>query len=809
VIASAAHDLTTATRTLAKAPGFSLVAVLTLTVAIGSITAIFSVVDAVLLRPLGYSDPDEVVTLSLDASTTGVAELPFSVRGYWHFVEANRSFDAMGGFFETRMALTGHGEPARLLVTYMTNSAFEVLGVPPRQGRLPSVEEDLPDGSMVVLISHRLWVSRFGADPGIIGQTLQLDDQTREVIGVMPSGFGFPSPEVDVWMPLRLNPESQSFGAHNTRVIARLRDDATVESATADAESLIARFDEAGYPPEWMSGVFTGRAVMRTLREEIVGDTRRGLLIVLGTMGFVLLIACSNVANLLLVRAETRARETAVRTALGAGRGRIIRYVVAESLLLACAGGFGGLLVAYVGTRALVAMGPASIPRLEEIGLNANAFLFAAGISLISGLIFGVLPALRSASANVRTALSDGGRGATSGWGRLRARNLLVITQMALAIVLLVGSGLMVRSFHELRSVDAGFDRTGVVTFGITLSRARYPDADATTRFFDDLMASVRALPQVENAGATSILPLNGGGTEWVTPIEDFPVPPDGLPPLLTIRWASPGYFETMRIPVLSGRTMEPEDHQDRLGQIFVSSSLEQQFWPNSSALGQRIRAGGTWGDVAGVVGDVHAWGLDAAPTPTVYVPMRDTLDRPVRAMSVAVRTGGAPRDLIPLLRREVGSLDESLPLADVRTMETLVSDSINRTSFTMLLLALAAGVALFLGSVGIYGVLSYVVSQRTAELGVRMALGADAAEVGSLVLKKGMTLAAIGVGVGIVGAAGMSRVLGSLLFGISPLDPLTFLAGPVVFMMIAVTACVVPARRAARLDPVDALRGG
>jgi len=809
VIESAFHDLRVATRSLVRAPGFSAVAVLTLAVAIGSITAIFSVVEAVLLRPLAYPDAEEIVTVSLDASTAGTAELPFSVRGYWFFIEANRSFDAMGGYAETRMSLTERGEPARLLVAVMTNSAFEVLGTRPLRGRLPTLQEDLPGGPLVVLLSHRLWLGRFGGDPDIVGQTIQLDDRTREVIGVMPPEFAFPGPTVDIWLPLRLNPESRSFGAHNTRVIARLRDDATVASAIPDAEGLIQRFGEAGYGPEWLTGVFTGRAVIRTLSEEIVGDTRRPLLIVFGTMVFVLLIACSNVANLFLVRAEARVRETALRVALGAGRGRIASSVFLESLMLAAAGGLGGVLLAYIGTRSLVAIGPASIPRLDEVGISATILLFTLCVSFWAGLVFGVLPALRSGSATPASALSTGGRGATAARERLRTRDVLVVSQMALALILLVGSGLMVRSFQELRSVDAGFDRSGVVTFGITLSSMRYPDADATTRFFDELLEGVRALPQVMDAGATSILPLNGGGTEWVTPIEDVPTPPDGLPPLLTIRWATPGYFETMRIPVLSGRTMEPGDHLDRRGQIFVSASLEEQFWSTASALGKRIRAGGTWGDVAGVVGDVHAWGLDSDPTPTVYVPVRDTTDRPIRAMSVAVRTSGDPLDLIPQLRAEVGELDPSIPLADVRSMESLVGDSMSRTSFTMVLLVLAAVVALFLGSVGIYGVISYVVGQRTSELGVRMALGAEASDVRLLILRKGVMLAATGVVLGVVGAIGMSRMLSALLFGVSPLDPITFMIGPVVFFVVAIAACVIPAQRAARLDPLDALRSG
>lgn len=803
------HDMKIALRVLAKAPGFSFVVILTLAVAIGANTAIFSVVEAVLLRPLAYPEAEDIVTLNLDASAAGVAELPFSVRGYWFFGESNRSFESLGGYFETRLALTGEAEPIELQVGAVTNSFFEVLGTPTLRGRFPSTEEDLPGGPPVVLISHGLWVSRFGSDPGVIGQTVQLDDQTREVIGIMPPGFSFPSSEVDLWIPLRLNPASENFGAHNTRVIARLRSDATVESATADAERLIARFAEVGYGPEWLGSVFTGRAIVRTLKEEIVGSAQRPLWIILGTVGFVLLIACSNVANLLLVRAEGRIRDTAVRTAMGATRAQLIRYVLTESVLLSMIGGLGGLLLAYAGIRVLVAIGPASIPRLDGVGISMNVFLFTAGISLTTGLLFGVLPAMQSGTAKVRDALADGGRGSTVGRGRHRARSLLVVTQVALALVLVVGSGLMVRSFGALAEVGPGFDPSGVVTFDLKLPRARYPDADASTSFFDELLGRLRALPGVENAGATSVLPLVTGGPEWGTPVEEFPAPPDGFPPVFAIRWAGPGYFETMRIPIVSGRTIEPADHQELLGKIFISAALKEQFWPTTSALGKQIRAGGAWGEVAGVVGDIHAKGLDVPPMQTIYIPVRDTLDRPLRAMSIAVRGAGDPLDLVPLLRREVAAIDDALPLSRIRTMDSLVGDSMSRTSFTMTLLVLAALVALFLGSVGIYGVISYVVSQRTSELGVRMALGADSPSIRSLVLKRGMILAVTGVAVGLAGSALMSRMLTSLLFGVSPFDPLTFIAGTTVFLAVASLACIIPAQRAARIDPADALRRG
>jgi predicted permease len=476
-------------------------------------------------------------------------------------------------------------------------------------------------------------------------------------------------------------------------------------------------------------------------------------------------------------------------------------------MLLALMGGLGGLALAYGGIRILVSIGPASIPRLDGVGISASVFWFTAGVSLLAGLLFGVLPTMQTASGKVRAALTDGGRGSTIGRDRMRIRELLVVTQVALALVLLIGSGLMVRSFQELRAVDPGFEAGGLITFALRLPNARYSDADATTQFFDELLERVRALPGVEAAGATTGLPLSGGGPVLATEVEEFPTDPDGFPPVFAIRWVTPGYFETMGIPIVSGRTVEPTDHLEQLGTLFISASLKEQFWPNTSTMGKRIRAAGAWGEVAGVVGDINAEGLDAPPRQTIYLPVRDSRNLPQRAMSLAVRVGGNPSDLVPLLRREVGALDPTLPLSNIETMDDVVGDSMSRTSFTMSLLVLAAFVALFLGSVGIYGVISYVVSQRTPELGVRMALGADGPSVRSLVLKKGMVLAVIGVVLGLVGAAFMSRMLSALLFGISQFDAYTFVAGPIVFLAIAALACIIPAQRAAGIDPADALR--
>jgi len=810
-MSSLLHDLRIAVRALAKAPTFALVTIATLAVAIGANSAIFSVVDGVLLRPLPYPDADRIVRVSAGVlpQAGGGPVAPFSDRGYWHFKDNNRSFEAFGAYEagNVQWPLTNDGPPLQVDVALMTLSAFEVLGVQPQRGRLPTPEEDVPDAPQVVLISDGLWVDRYGADPGIIGRTIELNGVTREVIGVMPPDYDFPTTQTDVWAPDRLNPASENFGGHHLTGIARLAPDATLESAEQDAESLIARFDEVGYGPQWFVGIFSGEAVVRTLKEEIIGDSREPLLILLGTVAFVLLIACSNVANLLLVRAESRTRERAVRIALGSGRGRLIQYVMTESMLLSLVGGAVGILLAWIGTRALVSAGPASIPRLEEIGLNTNVLLFTTAVSVAAGLLFGLLPALRAGSKRTLAALRDGGRGSTIGRDRHRARSVLVVGQVALALMLLVGSGLMVRSFQQLRSVDPGFGAEGVMTFRLSPPPSKYPGGDATAQFYDQLIERLEAIPGATSAGGITNLPLTGGGAILTTQIDDFPTPEGEFPPTFLIRRATPGYFETMGMPVVEGRTFTSDDHNARLGSLIISESIKRQYWPNESALGKRLTTQGAPARVVGVVGDVHDTGLEIPAEQFIYKPMLDSVGGGVRPMMMTVRTDGDPEALVSEIRAAVEGLDPELPITELQSMEDILGDSLSRTSFTMSLLLLAAVVALFLGSVGIYGVLSYVASQRTAEMGVRLALGADAATVRKIILSQGMMLAMIGVVAGLAGAFALGGVMSSLVYGVSPADPITLVGVSVVFLVVAAGASLVPAARAARTPPAVALR--
>ena len=810
-MSSFGQDLRIAARTLAKTRAFTFVTVATLAVAIGANTAIFSVVDGVLLRPLPYPDSDRIVRVAAltlpQAGGDGAA--PYSDRGYWHFANNNRSFEAFGAHEggNAQWPLTSDGEPLQVNVALMTRSAFDVLGVQPIRGRLPAPEEDVPDAPLVVLIGSELWADRYGSDPGIIGRSIELNGASREVIGVMPPGYDFPTPQTEVWAPDRLNPASENFGGHHLDAIARLRPGVTVEEATADAKSLIARFAEVGYGPQWFEGIFSGEARVRTLKDEIVGDARQPLLILLGTVGFVLLIACSNVANLLLVRAESRTRERAVRVALGSGRARLMGYVMTESLLLSLVGGALGIALAWIGTRLLVAAGPASIPRLEEIGLNGTVLLFTTAISVGAGLLFGALPALRAGSRRTLGVLRDGGRGTTVGRERHLARGALVVGQVALALMLLVGSGLMVRSFQRLRSVDPGFEADGIMTFRVSLPPNKYATPDATAQFFDQLLEGLAAVPGASSAAGINNLPLTGGGAILTTQIDDHPTPEGEFPPTFLIRRATPGYFATMGIPIVEGREFTTEDHQARLGSLLISESIKRQYWPNESALGKRMTTAGAPARVVGVVGDLHDSGLEIPAEQFVYKPMLDSVGGGVRAMMMTVRTDGDPTALVPGIRTTVQSLDPALPITQIRSMEDIVGESLSRTTFTMTMLLLAAAVSLFLGSVGIYGVLSYVAAQRTAEMGVRLALGADSRIVRRLIIRQGLTLAALGIALGLLGAAAAGGVMSSLLFGVSPLDPITLVGVSATFLGVAALACAIPAERAARTSPAVALR--
>jgi len=801
------RDMRYAVRTLTRQPAFSLAAILTLALGIGATTAVFSVVENVLLSPLPYPDEGRIVrvqpTVRASRNPVGDRGRSFSPRGYWHFVNNNRSFEKLGAYRVLDNAVPITGDDPALLVNpaLMTLSAFQVLGVSPQRGRLPTPQEDAPGGSAVALLGHDLWVTQFGSDPSVVGKTISVSGVPREVIGVMPPGYDFPTPRIDVWLPYQLNPASTNFTAHNLSAIGRLKAGTTIDAAIADSRGLIARFGEAGYDTTWLTDVFDGDAIVRPLREEIVGDVRRPLLIALGTVGLVLLVACSNIANLLLVRADGRRQEYAVRIALGASRARLARGMLAESLALALAGGVAGVLLAYGGTRALVLLQPVGVPRLGEVGIDASSLAFTMLVAIATGLLFGVVPAVRL-GATRSGVLRDGGRGVTKGGDRHRTRNALVMAEVALAFVLVAGAGLMVRTFAALRSVDPGFSPGGVLTFEVWPLPTKYRQPQAAAQFHDQLIERLEAIPGVIRAGAVDALPLTGDDDEFAAVMEGAESEPIPQLPTFKFRRVLPGYFDAMGMRLVEGRTFTRDDFDPAVSPVLISESVKSRYWPRASALGKRVTFGRSVSQIVGVIRDVHDAGLNVAPDSFLYFPMRG-----VGQTTVTLRTAVEPLSLVNLIRRELAGLDRDLPMGKVQTMDRVVASSIGRTSFTMSVLVIAAAIAVLLGAIGIYGVLSYVVSQRTQEIGIRVVMGASPGAMRRMVLSQGMRLTGVGALIGLVAALVLGRIMVALLYGVSPVDPVTLVGASAIFLAVAGLASLLPAARAAGTDPVDALR--
>ncbi len=806
-------------RELSRHPGFLLVAVVTLAVGIGANAAIFSVVNAVLIRPLPFSEPERLVGVWHTAPGLKMDQFELSDGSYVLYRANNKVLEDLGIFREGSVTLTGGETPERVDASGATAALFDVLRVKPRLGRGIQAADEKPGAEKVAVISDKLWRDRFGGDSKAVGSLLKVDGVSTRVVGVMPPDFRFPEAGTALWLPMTIDPAKLEAGNFNYTAIGRLRPGVTPKQAERDLSALVARIAEA-YPDSGISRGMLESAklavLVHPLRDDVVGEVQRILWLLLGSVGCILLIACANVANLFLVRAEGRQREVAVRTALGASRGAVFRLFVGESLALALIGGLLGLGLAAAGVRLLVSLRPEGIPRLEEIGVDGTVLAFTFLLSLFAGLLCGGFAALRYGAPELVPALKEGGRGGTAGRGRHRARNVLVVIQMALALVLLVGSALMVKSFWRLRSVDPGLDPEGVLTVRLDLPEAGYEDAFANARFVQQLLEKVRALPEVVSAGTVTDLPLSGSDSNSGYSFEDFPLGPDQVPPILGTRFVSPGYFETMGIPLIEGRTFERIDPAKRSNEVVVSEALARRFWPNQSALGKRLAQGlpdkAMWHTIVGVVGSVRDHGLDEKPWPSVYFPvlrlgMTGEGEWVPRSFYLAVKGRIDPASLTASVRRAVWSLDPNLPLTQVRPMTEVVSRSMARTSFTMLLLVIAAAVALLLGSVGIYGVISYVVSQRTREIGVRMALGAARTDISRMVLREGAVITLIGIGLGIAAALAVTRLMLALLFDVSPTDPVTFAVVPVMLAAVALLASWMPARRAAAVEPLEAIR--
>ena len=808
-------DLRLALRALARSPGFAVVAVATLTLGIGATTAVFTLVDGVILQPLPYPDPGELVSVSHEARG-GEDRLPMSTGLHRLYSDQAGSFESIAMHRATVVNLVGDGDPERIQGRSVTPSFFAVLGVDAVVGRSLTGEDGEPDAEPVVVLGHGLWQSHFGGDPTIVGRTVDLSGVSRRVVGVMPAGFAYPDSDARLYIPLVVNPARAPLAAFSAAGIARLSEAASVEGASTELEGLLSRLPELF--PEDRAPAFLAevnlRAFVRPLKETVVGDMSRTLWILFGTVGLVLVIACANVANLLLVRAEVRQREVALRVAVGAGRLQLMRAFMSESLLLSAAGGVLGVGLAAIAVKVSTSLTPADIPRLAEVGVDLRVLGFTVLIPFAAALLFGLFPMVRYSAPDLAGQLRDGGgQGSTDGRERHLVRNGLVVAQVGLALMLLVGSGLMLRSFVALRSVDPGFDGGGVMTVRFSVPSAEIPSAAETAEFFRQLKERLEAQPGVETVGLVSAVPLGGGSRSFSTQeLEDHPRGPGEQRIFANNANASPGFFEALHIPLIEGRTFQAGDRGDQTRAAIVSESFARQWWPDASALGRRIDGGPDWFEIVGVVGDVHFESLEEPVEEMIYRPTvlgnAEEL-RAIRQLSLVVRVSGDPTAILPVIRREVRALNPRIPISTPRTMDEVSRRATARTSFTVAMLAVASAVALLLGMVGIYGVISYVVSQRTREIGVRMALGASAPEVRRMVVRRGMGLAGVGVAAGLVGAWLMSSVMTSLLFGVSPTDPLTYASVALALSFVAGIASWLPAQRAAGVDPSRALRQG
>jgi len=806
-------------RRLGRTPTFTALTLVTLAIGIGANAAIFSVVQGVLLRPLPYPRPDELVGVWHTAPGVNITDLEAAPSLYFTYREQGRTFEDVGLWAERSVTITGLAEPERVSAIRVTDGTLPILGITPQLGRTFSAQEDREGAAQTVVLSHAFWQSRLGGDPGAIGRRLVVDGEASEIIGVMPREFRFLDVRAALFLPMQFDRSKVSLGQFSFGAVARLKPGATLAQASADvARMLPIAFESFPAPPGFDKRMFEDARIapnLRPFKRDLIGDVGKVLWVLMGTIGMVLLIACANVANLLLVRAEGRQQELAVRAALGAGWTELAREILLESLTLALAGGVLGLGLAYALVRLLAFLAPANLPRLDAIAIDPWVVLFTLVISLAAGVLLSLIPIFKYAGRRVAPALRSGGRSASQSRERHRARNGLVVVQVALALVLLVGSGLMIRSFQALRDVEPGFARPDEVqTLRISIPEKQVNDEEAAARMQQAILDKLAALPGVVSAGMSSSIPLDGNG--WHDPVfaQDRTYAEGQLPVLRLFRFAAPGLFHALGTPLLAGRDFTWSETYERLPVAIVSNGLARDLWGDpQAALGKRIREThkSAWREVVGVVADVHFDGLDRKAPATVYWPilMKDfEADGLSRSLAFVVRSPRAGTEgLLKEIREAVWSVNANLPLASVETLETYCERSMARTSFTMVMLALAGGMALLLGVVGIYGVISYTVSHRTREIGIRMALGARREELTRMFVRQGLALASIGAACGLVAALALGRLMSSLLFGVRPADPSTLSLVAVALVTAAALASYVPARRVADVDPVEALR--
>jgi len=802
------QDVRYAIRQLLRSPGFTVVTVLTLALGIGATTAIFSVVDGILIRPLPFPRPEQLTVVWADRSRAGgPVDEWMNFPNYVDLKERTRTLQAVGAWDGGPLTLTGRGEPEQIVAGTVTwGTLSRVLGVSPVLGRGFTADDDRPGAPGTVLLSDGFWRRALGADPDVLGTALTLNDEPYTIIGVLPPEFDPPfMTGADVWTPMRQDIAQHACGRGGAclHVIARRADGATLAAARDDA-SRIARELEAEHP---QANANTG-LTLRPFQDDMVADARTALLVLLGAVGFVLLIACVNVANLLLARATSRSSELAVRSALGAGRRRLVAQLLTESALLAVLGGTLGLGVAYLGTHLLVSMAPAATPRIEGVGVDDRVLLFAFAVTAFAGALFGLVPSRRSARGDLVGGLREGGRGGSGGVGGMRMRGALVSGQVALALVLLVGAGLLVRSLQQLRARDLGFRPEGVVTLQLGLPSSRYPDADARRDFLATAEERLAALPGVTAVGSTSWLPLTGFGSDVSFNIEGRPLPPQGQNQAVWYRRITPGYPEAMGMRLLSGRWPTGADDESAPPVVVINDGMARRFFPDESPLGHRINLGDPasprWREIVGVAAEARYFSIRDESRDALYLPYAQA---PSPQVSVVLKSSRGATALAGEIRAVVADLDPSLAVAGIQPMETLVVAALGPERFVTMLLSLFAGLALVLAVVGLYGVVSYGVNRRLREMGVRLALGAEGGDLRGLVLRQSLTMVLVGIVVGTAGGLVLTRLMRNLLFNVSSADPWTYGVVTVLLAVVAAAASAVPARRAARVDPIRVLR--
>ncbi|HAF16158.1 MAG TPA: ABC transporter permease [Blastocatellia bacterium] len=811
------QDIRYGLKVMRKNPGFIAIAVFALALGVGANTAIFSVVNAILLHPINYGNPDQLMMVWEKSAKRGFGQIPTSLPNFVDLRTDNKSLEDLGAFADSNFNLTGGDQPERVIGVRVTASLLSLVGIKPLRGRLFLSGEDQPQATRVLILSHHLWQRSFGANPNIVGQNVALNGDSYTVVGIMPSDFKFPPsfsatvassqyamPNADLWVPLTTDAVPTARDIRTLFMIGRLKPGVTPAAAQSEMNVIASRLQK-----EYPATDADMQVDVIPLRQQITGDIHLALIVLFGAVGCVLLIACANVANLLLAKASGRQKEVAIRTALGATRRRIIRQLLTEGMLLGLAGGVLGSLLAIVVLRQLVIFSPANVSIPDNIGIDWQVLAFTLLLSLFTSFIFGLAPALQASKLDLNETLKEGGRGNSGGSKQNRLRSLLVITEVALALVLLIASGLMIKSFLRLQNVNPGFNPENLITLEIQLPQNKYSDKNRQAVFQQQLVQRIAQVPGVQSAGTVDNLPFSGNESNVGLTIEGQPPLNAAERPRAFLRNVSPNYFESMGIPLRKGRTFADTDNGNAPGAAIVNETAARRLWPNEEPLGKRFKRGKAdsqypWVTVVGVVGAVSHTSLEVASQPEVYLPFQQN---PELNLTLVARTRSDPKAFAGAVRREVSALDKDLPVSNIKFMDEIIGKSVAQPRVYALLLGIFAGLALILASIGIYGVMSYSVTQRTHEIGIRMALGARPRDVLKLIIKQGMVLGIAGIIIGLIVSFALTRVLASQLYGVSSTDPGTFAAISLLLMFVAVIACYIPALRATKVDPMIAVR--